>query len=281
MKMLGYDFRITRDARAHAPYKVGLALSGGGARGFAHAGAIDAMSEVGLTAGIIAGVSAGSVVAVMHAAGIPGNEMTDMFSSLKFNDLASLQVPRDGFCSLERFKQFLKKNIPFERLEDLPVRTLVCATDFDTGRKTIFDQGPIADCVAASCCIPIVFKPVVIGGKRYVDGGVLANLPAWAVRDKCRFLVGVNCSPVTHGPVGENIIAVALRSYELLAKNNATHDMNLCDMLINTDDIAQHKVFDLKGIRHIYESGYRTALNFFEQKGILPKASQNPSKYPA
>lgn len=270
MRMFGIELR--RDSRPDYPHKVGLALSGGGARGFAHAGAIEAMLEVGLRPDIVCGVSAGSVVAVMHAAGIHPREMLDMFAELKFNDLCSLNMPKEGFFRLDRFKDFLRRNIPYERIEQLPVPTVVCATNFDTGKKVAFTRGNIADCVAASCCIPIVFNPITIGNTRYVDGGVLANLPAWAIRDKCRFLVGVNCSPLVHASKAkDSIVGIAMRSYELMSKNNATADMAMCDMVIRTDAIARYKVFDLKHIEMVYRSGYSSTMQYFQSKGIVPK----------
>ncbi len=268
MKVFGYS--LTKEVRPEYPHKVGLALSGGGARGFAHAGAIKAMLEVGLVPDVVAGVSAGSVVAVMHASGIPSDEMVDMFVDMKFNDLCEWKVPKDGFFSLERFKEFLRKHIKYKRIEDLPLRTIVCATNFETGQKVAFEQGSIADCVAASCCIPIVFKPIVIDGDRYVDGGVLANLPAWAIREKCKFLVGINCSPAKNEFAKDNILDIAMRSYELMAKNNAVHDMGLCDMLVRTDGIAKYKAFDLTGIRSVYNNGYQATMRFFESKGVVP-----------
>lgn len=268
MKILGFEFR--RDSRPDYPYKVGLALSGGGARGFAHAGAIQAMIEVGLKPDIICGVSAGSVVAAMYAAGIAPRQMLDLFSARKFNDMASWSIPKDGFFSLDRFKEFLRESIPYERIEQLPLKTVICATNFDTGKKVAFQRGDIAECVAASCCIPIVFKPIMIGNDRYVDGGVLANLPAWAIRDKCGFLVGVNCSPPKGGrPESDNIAQIAMRSYELMSKNNAVHDMAICDMVIRMDAIARYKVFDLSNITKVFNSGYQTTMEIFRQKGIV------------
>ena len=144
------------------PYKLGLVLSGGGARGFAHAGALQALEEVGLKPDIIAGVSAGSVVTAMYASGMAPEEIVKVFADAKFGDFAELGVPRDG------------------------------ATDLDNNKPVDFTEGPLFDCVAASCSIPIIFKPVRINGITYVDGGVLANLPAWALRDKCKYLIGIN-----------------------------------------------------------------------------------------
>lgn len=121
--------------------------------------------------------------------------MLELFQQAKFTDFCEFGIPSGGFFSLEKFKTFLRNNIPYENLEDLPIKTVVGATDIDNGRRALFEKGPIADCVAASCSIPIVFKPAVIDGIRYVDGGVLHNLPAWAIRKRCKVLIGINCSP--------------------------------------------------------------------------------------
>lgn len=242
-------------------YRVGVVLSGGGARGFAHAGALKALAEVGIKPDIIAGVSAGSVAAVMYSAGIPGDKMLELFQSAKFSDFAEIGVPKDGLFRLDRFKEFIKRNIPYENLEDLPIKTVVGVTDLDAGRKMVFEEGPLAERVVASCSIPIVFRPQVIDGVRYVDGGVLHNLPAWAIRKRCKYLIGINCSPLSQHEVGDSLVDIALRSYELMAKTNVVADAAMCDILIRTDEIAKYKVFNLKQIEQVYESGYREAMN--------------------
>ena len=242
------------------PYKVGLVLSGGGARGFAHAGALLALEEVGIKADVIAGVSAGSVVTAMYAAGMSPEEIVAAFGDAKFGDFAELGVPRDGFFSMDGFKEFLKKHIPYEKIEDLPTPALICATDLDHNKPVAFAEGNIFDCVAASCSIPIVFKPVRIHGVTYVDGGVLANLPAWALRDSCKYLIGINCSPVPHRGQPKSIMDIAHRTYDLLVKNNSQPQMALCDLAVSIDDIASYKVFNLKEIRRVFRSGYDSTL---------------------
>lgn len=238
------------------PYKVGLVLSGGGARGFAHAGALKALEEMGIKPDIIAGVSAGSVVTAMYAAGLRPEEILEAFSNASFSDFAELSVPRDGFFSMEGFKKFLRRTIPVENIEDLKITSLICATNFDENCPVAFDKGAIAERVAASCSIPIIFKPVKIDGVSYVDGGVLANLPAWAVRDKCKYLIGVNCSPVPRRGSPKSIVDIAQKTYDLLVKNNAVPQMQICDLAISLNDIARYKVFNLKEITKIYRSGY-------------------------
>lgn len=242
------------------PYRVGVVLSGGGARGFAHAGALRALEEVGVKPDIIAGVSAGSVVTVMYAAGMQPEEIVKVFADGSFGDFAELGVPRDGFFSLDGFKKFLSKHIPYKRIEDLPFPVAVCATDLDNNKPVAFFEGPLTDCVVASCSIPIIFKPVRIDGVTYVDGGVLANLPAWALRDKCKYLIGINCSPVPERGKPKSIMDIAHRSYDLLVKYNSQPQMALCDLAVSIDDVASYKVFNLKEINKIFRSGYDLTL---------------------
>lgn len=259
-------------------YRTGLVLSGGGARGFAHAGALKALEEMGIKPDILAGVSAGSVAAVMYAAGISPEKMLELFLNARFSDFCELGIPKDGFFRLDRFRAFLRKNIPYANLEDLPIPVTVGATDLDNGKKLAFTSGRLDEVVAASCSIPIVFKPIKINGTRCVDGGVLHNLPAWTIRDRCKYLIAVNCSPLTKTTVKNTLIDIAFRSYELMAKTNTVADMELCDIVIRTDEIARYRAFNLKQIEKVFESGYRDTMNFLLYNGFRkPSQSQQSS----
>lgn len=256
-------------AKTSRPYKVGIALSGGGARGFAHAGALQALEEAGIKPDVIAGVSAGSIVSALYASGLTPEKILNIFDGVKFNDLCELSVPKDGFFKLDRFKRFLRKYLSAELIEDLSLPTYICATDLDNGVSVAFDSGNITNAIVASCSIPIVFKPVKINGNYYVDGGVLHNLPAWAIRDKCQLLIGINCSPLVNDKMKHTIIDVAQRSFDLMARTNAISDMELCDIVIETKDIAQHKVFDLKERTKVYKSGYAITRQVLEENREL------------
>lgn len=251
------------------PYKVGLVLSGGGARGFAHAGALQALEEVGIKPDAIAGVSAGSVVTVMYASGMKPMDILKAFSDAKFGDFAEWCVPRDGFFSMEGFKDFIRKNTaPFKDISELPIPAQVCATDLVANKAVSFSHGDIAECVSASCSIPIVFKPVRIGGVTYVDGGVVANLPAWALRDKCKYLIGVNCSPLPRRDQPKSIIDVAQLTYDILVKTNTIPQMEMCDLALSIDDIAQYKVFNLKETDRVFRMGYDSMIKALLDSGF-------------
>lgn len=256
------------------PYRIGLALSGGGARGFAHAGALKALGEVGIKPDIVAGVSAGSVAAVLFTSGKRPEDIVDLFKQHSFTQLCELTTPTSGLMRMEGFRQLLRDNIPYENLEELPVHTVVGATDFDRGKPVAFEHGNLVDCVSASCSMPIVFKPMEIDGVRYVDGGVLHNLPAWAIRKRCKVLIGVNCSPLTSGPTNKNnLLGVALRSYELMAKTNCANDLMMCDIAVHTDAIARYQVFNLKQIDKVFECGYVETMRTLLRLGFKRRRS--------
>ncbi len=240
-------------------YELGIALSGGGARGFAHVGALKAIEESGLKPDIIAGVSAGSVVATLYAAGVPLDRMTEIFHDKGISDFVTLSLTNGGLMKIDKFKRLIVQTIneygDFKDLEDLPIPTYVGATDIDNGLAVEFHSGPIGERVAASCSIPIVFHPVKIDGINYVDGGVLHNHPAWIIRDKCRRLIGINVSPMYTGKI-KSMVDVALRTYNLMAKYNQREDMAMCDLSVQTPELARYKVFNLKNINAVVMSGY-------------------------
>ena len=244
-------------------YKLGLALSGGGARGFAHLGAIRAIEEVGLKPDIVAGVSAGSVIAVLYGAGISVDDIMSAFTDSKFSDFANVNLrinANQGLFDFSKFKNFIAEMVaPYVNLEDLPIPTFVGVTDFDHGVPTEFHNGNIADAVAASCSIPICFRPQIINGVSYVDGGVLRNMPSWIIRSRCQRLIGVNCSPLLSTDTStDSLLEIAMRAYNLMAKANQAFDMDMCDLAVETLQLANYKVFNLKEINKVFISGYAT-----------------------
>ena len=131
------------------PVNIGLALSGGGARGFAHLGVIKALNEHGIYPDIISGVSAGSVIGVLYSAGHSVEQILKMFEKHKATDMMELSIPKDGFFKMDGFKNILNKNLKIKNLEQLPILTYVCATDVVNGKPKIFKEGNIVERVSA------------------------------------------------------------------------------------------------------------------------------------
>ena len=248
-------------------YRLGLALSGGGVRGFAHLGALYAMEELGIKPDIIAGVSAGAVVASLYGSGMTPLDIMKQFYYHKFTDFCKVCLPREGFLNMDGFRKFLTDNLLVERIEECP--TVICATDIAASEPVQWREGEIADRVCASCAMPIVFNPVTINDVDYVDGGVLHNLPAWAIRDECEILIGMNVSPIIRSKnYTGSLMDIATRTYHLMARVNSQTDAAMCDVVISTDSIADLRVFNLKEKERIFKSGYKSA------KSVLLEAKE-------
>lgn len=256
-------------------YKLGLALSGGGARGFAHIGALYALEEMRIKPDIIAGVSAGSVVAALYGSGVAPLDILKLFYNRKFSDFCEIGIPKEGIFAMEGFKQFIRDGIKVTMLEDCPTPTVICATNIENSTPIQWREGEISERVAASCSIPIVFKPVRIDGADYVDGGVLHNLPAWAIHRECEFTLGINVSPVIRAKnYTGTLLDIAQRTYHTMARSNANADMSLCDLVISADSIADVKVFSINDKERAFKSGYKSTKTTITE--YLQSVKNNP-----
>lgn len=245
---------------------VGLALSGGGARGFAHIGVFMAFERFNIIPDIISGVSAGSIAATLYASGLTPLEMIDCFSEYnKFGDYTEFSIPKSGFFKLSRFGKLLESWLRVTKLEDLKIPTVVCATDIDHGKSIGWAKGDILPRVLASCSIPVIFNPVKINGINYVDGGVLRNLPAWAIREHCKTLIGSNCSPLNRNyRFKDSIVDISLRTFQLMTKSNSLQDIKLCDHVIQSEGMSRFKTFGISEMKKIISAGYDDACKVLE-----------------
>ncbi len=238
-------------------YKIGLALSGGGLKGFAHAGALQAMEEHGIKPDIIAGTSAGSVVAVLYSAGYKPYEICEFFEDKKFTSFTELTIPVSGLFKPQRFADFIAEKVHYKNLEDLPIPVRIAATDLDHGVGVVFDSGEISKRVMASSTVPVIFEPTVIDGVTYVDGGIFRNFPVSIIRDDCEKVIGVNVSPLVAAKYNKNMIGIASRAYGFMFRANTLVDRKKCDLLVEVAEALKYdNSFDLSKVEDIFSLGY-------------------------
>ncbi len=247
------------------PYGLGLALSGGGAKGFAHVGVFQYLEHCKITPEIIAGTSAGALMGAFYADGYSPKEICQLFVDRDFMDFAELQIPKAGLLDASKMKAFLSANLRTKNIEDLKTPLVIIATDLDNGCSHEFRTGSIVDAVMASCSIPILFNPVEINGTHYVDGGVFQNFPVSAIREECERIIGVNVSPLIPQDYKQTIFNIAERSYHYLFRANTLEDRELCDILIEAEEFAMYKTFDLENTYKIVQTGYDAADATFKQ----------------
>lgn len=237
-------------------YKLGIALSGGGVKGFAHAGALKALEEFGYKPDIISGTSAGAVAGALYVAGYSPKEICDLFKNKSFSNFTNITIPTSGLFSPAKFVDFLKQKITFPNIEDLPIPMRIVATDLDAGKIKVFTEGSLAERVMASATVPVVFPPTVIDDVHYVDGGIFCNFPVDVIRQDCEKVIGINVSPLVPTQYKQTIIEIALRSYNFMFRANTKEDGMLCDILVELPDVLQYDMFDLDAIDEIYRMGY-------------------------
>lgn len=248
------------------PYRIGIALSGGGIKGLCHAGVLKALEENGIKPDIISGVSSGSVVGALYADGYTPDEIATLFEDISFRQMTQIRI-RGGFFKIDAFQQFLTKNLRAKTFEELKIPLRVVATNLDAGQSITFSEGKLIEPVVASCSVPVLFSPKVIDGVRYVDGGVFKNFPVSTIRNDCYTVIGINASPLVADEYKPTIINVAARSYHFMFKANIIVDKELCDLLIEPVDMGNYETFSIDKGREIFELGYQTA------KGILDSES--------
>ncbi|SDQ65487.1 NTE family protein [Chryseobacterium soldanellicola] len=249
--------------------KTGLVLSGGGTKGIAHAGALKFLKEKNIDVDILSCCSAGSIVGTLHAVGKSPEEILDFFQSVYFFNWKHFTFNQPGLVSSVIFKNYLQPIFQDKKLGDLNKEVKIVATELVSGTQKIFDENfKVVDAVIASCSIPGVTTPYILGDEMYCDGGVLNNFPADIIRDECDKLIGVFVSPPHEIKMDDlkTIKAIVSRSYDLLSYRIEKVKFDYCDWFISSQDLSSYGTFERKKERleEIFNIGYHAAKDSFE-----------------
>lgn len=237
---------------------VGLALSGGTAKAVTHVGVIKALAEENIPISHVAATSGGAVVGAFYASGMPISSMVELANNLKWSRLISIRLSRLGFVSSKRIEEFVQSVIGDVTFEDLKIPFHVVATDLETGHKRVFNSGPVARAVRASCSIPQIFLPVEIDGCYYVDGGFSEYLPVGTLHEIDEmFVIGVHLAH-TRGIYRrpKNYLQLAMHIMGLVAKTNYVVSRERADLLIHPH-MDDYSPFDFDTSQALIDLGYR------------------------
>lgn len=237
-------------------YKVGFVLSGGGARGFAHLGFLQAMSEAGIYPSVIAGTSAGALAAVLFADGYSPREILDFMNTGSRFDLMRPALPRESLLQIGGIIKILKAKLHARTFRDLKIPVYVTATDINNARPVYFSEGEILDIVIASASIPIMFPPVRIGEFLYVDGGVMDNFPVKALEGKCNALIGSFVNQVGYVEKVSGLISLAERTFMLSMSKEIMEKSKKFDLCIAPEKLKDYKVLDTLKAAELFDVGY-------------------------
>ncbi len=223
-----------RVATAKERPRIGLALSGGSVRGFAHVGVVEVLYEAGIYPDMTIGVSAGSIVAAMVAAQIPLQRMRELVRVITWRQLARPALPgRMGFFSLKPMAELLEREAGVRTIEALPLTFACGAFDVEREEFVVLREGPLGSAVQASCSVPGIFTPVEREGRLLVDGGVFNNLPVKALRDMgADFIIAVDVMPKGEIPRRPRNLLELISITFYSAVRATSHERALADVLI-------------------------------------------------
>jgi NTE family protein len=237
--------------------KIGLALSGGAARGIAHIAVLEALEMEGIPIHAIAGTSAGSVIGALYAAGMPLREIRRILLHAKWKDVLRLTIPRRGLISSEGIYRFMEDILPVKKFSSLPLPFAAVATDLKTAEKVVITSGSVARAVQASCSLPIIFTPTEINRKVLVDGGVASQVPVRAAREElgAKFVIAVNVNyKALELDEYDNLIRIATHLSVLWATRNAREEEKLADVVIQVNAKGL-SLYDLSKSRELLRRG--------------------------
>jgi NTE family protein len=246
------------------PIKIGLALGGGAARGFAHVGVIKALESQGIQVDIVAGTSAGSLVGALYAAGNDGFALQKMALSMDEATISDWTVPlfakSTGVLKGVGLQNYVNKELKQTPIEKLNKTFGAVATDLNTGSAILFRRGNTGIAVRASSAVPGVFQPVKIGDTLYVDGGLVAPVPVKYAREMgADFVIAVNISAQPDVQASTSSLTVLLQSFSIMGQTINQHELKNADIVIRPE-LPDMKGSDFAGRNLAILAGERAAM---------------------
>lgn len=243
--------------------QIGIALSGGGARGIAHIGIIKALKEKGVKLAAISGTSAGAVVGAMYSYGYEADEILEIIIKTSFLKRMRPALAKTGLLKIENLKDIFLKYLPENDFSALKIPLTVAATELKKGETVFFSEGELITPILASCCVPVLFNPVKYRSGMYVDGGILNNLPVEPIRDKMDFIIGCHTNPIDDDFDVKNVKVLIERSLLMAINGNTQKRKEMCNLLIEPPGLKKYAGSELSKARELFEVGYQfTRENF-------------------
>jgi len=257
---------------------IGIALSGGAARGNAHVGVLRAFAENNIRIDFIAGTSCGSIVGGALAAGMSLDEIEEFGRKLRWRDIGRVTMSRLGVQSNERLEKYLRARLPVSRFEDLSIPFAAVATDLKTGSPVILrDQGDVPFAIRASCTIPGWYVPVKDEqGRQLVDGGLVAVIPSTVARSlgaDIVIAVDVNAEEATFVGPPSSVIGVLFHSMMVFQKTASHHQLESADLVIRPK-VGHIRWDQIRRANELIAAGYRAGLESIPRiRGLIDEAT--------
>jgi NTE family protein len=215
------------------PPRIGLALGGGAARGFAHIGVIQVLEDAGVRPDLVVGTSAGSLVAALYAAGKGGAELAGLARTMDESAIADWAFPGRGLIRGDALARYVREATGGRLIEQMRLPLGIVATDLASGEPVLFRRGDTGQAVRASSAVPAVFQPVRIGGREYVDGGLVAPVPVRFARQMgADLVIAVDISTAPESSPTGGAIEMLLQTFNIMSRSINRFELRDADVVI-------------------------------------------------
>lgn len=215
------------------PVKIGLALGGGAAKGFAHIGVIKMLEANGFKPEVVAGTSAGSVVGALYASGLDPFQLQEKAVALDEASIRDVRLFSGGLVQGQKLQDYVNEKVGKRPIQKLKLPFAAVATQLATGERTVFVHGNTGQAVRASSSVPGVFEPVVIGTASYVDGGVVSPVPVDAARNLgADFVIAVDISSKASGKTPAGMLGIVNQSISIMGQKLGEQELARADIVI-------------------------------------------------
>ena len=224
---------VAAPARVLRPPRIGLALGGGAARGFAHIGVIQVLEEAGIQVDMVAGTSAGSLIAAIYASGRSGAEMGSLAQTMDESAITDWSFPGRGLIRGEALARYVREQTGGKSIEQMKLPLGIVATDLDSGAAILFQRGDTGMAVRASSAVPAVFQPVKIGTREYVDGGLVSPVPVRFARQMgAELVLAVDISSPPDGNATSDPFKILLQTFAIMGRSINVLELRDADIVI-------------------------------------------------
>ncbi|EJE48503.1 putative esterase of the alpha-beta hydrolase superfamily [Acidovorax sp. CF316] len=218
---------------APAPIKVGIALGGGAAKGFAHIGVIKMLEANGFAPAVVSGTSAGAVVGALYASGMNAFDMQEKAVALDEAKIRDLQLSSGGLVVGKKLEDYVNEQVGRKSLEQMAKPFVAVATRLEDGERTVFARGNTGQAVRASSSVPGVFQPVTIGKYHFVDGGIVSPVPVDAARQLgADIVVAVDISNKARGKTPGDMLGTLGQSIAIMGQKLGEAELARADVVI-------------------------------------------------
>jgi len=212
---------------------VALALGGGASKGFAHIGIIKVLKENNIPIKIVTGTSAGSIVGSMYASGMSPDRLELEAEILGKTDLVDLTLSTSGFIKGEKLQNYINRKVGNRPMQQFPIKFAAVATDFESGKPVVFNVGNAGQAVRASASIPNVFQPVVIGSRKYVDGGLSQPVPVSAAKKLgANFIIAIDISARPAKNVSQGMFSYLDQTINVMSQTALRQELGQANVVI-------------------------------------------------